>query len=61
VQTTHYEVTYRATVDTPMGNVSEERIKAVLDSALNKEMSKQRGAAWPGSVEVKPIKEDGRG
>lgn len=54
----HYEVTYRATVDTPMGNVSEERIKAVLDSALNKEMSKQRGAAWPGSVEVKSIKED---
>jgi hypothetical protein len=61
VQTTHYEVTYRATVDTPIGHVSEERIKAVLDKALNVEMSKQRGAAWPGSVEVKSIKEDGRG
>lgn len=54
----HYEVTYRATVDTPIGHVSEERIKAVLDAALNVEMSKQRGAAWPGSVEVKSIKED---
>lgn len=58
MQTTHYEVTYRATVDTPMGNVSEERIKAVLDKALNVEMSKQRGAAWPGSVEVQQIQED---
>lgn len=58
MQTTHYKVAYRATVDTPMGNVSEERIKAVLDSALNKEMSKQRGAAWPGSVEVKPVEKD---
>jgi hypothetical protein len=58
VQTTHYEVTYHATVDTPIGHVSEERIKAVLDSALNKEMSKQRGAAWPGSVEVKPVEKD---
>jgi hypothetical protein len=58
VQTNHFEVTYRATVDTPIGHVSEERIKAVLDSALNKEMSKQRGAAWPGSVEVKPVEKD---
>jgi hypothetical protein len=54
----HYEVTYRATVDTPIGHVSEERIKAVLDKAMNVEMSKQRGAAWPGSVEVQPITKD---
>jgi hypothetical protein len=58
VQTNHFEVTYRATVDASIGHVSEERIKAVLDSALNKEMSKQRGAAWPGSVEVKPVEKD---
>lgn len=58
MQATHHEVTYRATVDTPIGHVSEERIKAVLDAALNVEMSKQRGAAWPGSVEVRPIKEE---
>jgi hypothetical protein len=58
MQANHYEVTYKVTVSTPMGHVSEERIKAALDEALREEMAKQRGVAWPGHIEIKPMPPD---
>lgn len=54
----HLNLTYTAQISTPVGSVNVERLRQVLHEALNAELAKQRGAAWPGWIQVQPIPKD---